>query len=117
MELVLYEPQHGYYATKAIDIGPQGDFFTSPHLGVDFGELLAEQFLQMWEILERPMPFTLLELGAGQGLLATDILEYVYHHHPDFWAAIEYIIVERSDALRREQRQRLGGREQGELFL
>lgn len=114
MELVLYEPQHGYYATKAIDIGPQGDFFTSPHLGVDFGELLAEQFLQMWEILERPMPFTLLELGAGQGLLATDILEYVYHHHPDFWAAIEYIIVERSDALRREQERRLGRRELGE---
>ncbi|MBV8888016.1 MAG: SAM-dependent methyltransferase [Chroococcidiopsidaceae cyanobacterium CP_BM_RX_35] len=114
MDLVLYEPKHGYYTSRAIAIGPQGDFFTSPHLGTDFGELLAEQFLQMWEILKRPMPFTLLELGAGQGLLATDILGYLYRYHPDFYAALDYIIVERSDTLRREQRRRLGRREQGE---
>jgi len=107
MDLVLYEPNRGYYATKAVDIGLQGDFFTSPHLGVDFGELLAEQFLQMWETLERPKPFTLLELGAGQGLLAADILGYLYRRHPDFLAALEYIIVERSEALRHEQQQRL----------
>lgn len=118
MDLVLYEPNRGYYATKAVDIGLQGDFFTSPHLGVDFGELLAEQFLQMWETLERPKPFTLLELGAGQGLLAADILGYLYRRHPDFLAALEYIIVERSEALRREQQQRLllrGGQGKREL--
>lgn len=107
MDLVLYHPTHGYYATKAINIGPQGDFFTSPHLGADFGSLLAEQFVQMWEILGQSVPFTLLELGAGQGLLAADILEYVYHHHPDFFNALEYVIVERSAALRQEQQQRL----------
>ena len=107
MDLVLYHPTHGYYATKAINIGPEGDFFTSPHLGADFGELLAEQFVQMWEILGRSIPFTLLELGAGQGLLAADILEYVYQHHPVFFNALEYVIVERSAALRQEQQQRL----------
>ena len=109
MDLVLYHPQHGYYATKAVTMGRQGDFFTSPHLGADFGELLAEQFVQMWEILEQPVPFTLLELGAGQGLLAADILSYLYRQHPDFFAALEYVIVERSDALRHEQEQRLQG--------
>ncbi len=109
MDLVLYHPQHGYYATKAVNMGRQGDFFTSPHLGADFGELLAEQFVQMWEILEQPVPFTLLELGAGQGLLAADILSYLYRQHPDFFAALEYVIVERSDALRHEQEQRLQG--------
>ena len=111
MDLVLYEPNHGYYATNAVKIGPQGDFFTSPHLGADFGELLAEQFVQMWEILGRPLPFTLLELGAGQGLLAADILKYLYHRYPDLWAALDYIIVERSVALRNEQQQRLQTRE------
>ena len=109
MDLVLYHPEHGYYATKAVDMGRQGDFFTSPHLGSDFGELLAEQFVQMWDILERPIPFTLLELGAGQGLLAADILSYLYRQYPDFFAALEYVIVERSDALRQEQEQRLQG--------
>jgi len=111
MDLVLYEPNHGYYATNAVKIGPQGDFFTSPHLGADFGELLAEQFAQMWEILGRPLSFTLLELGAGQGLLAADILKYLYRRYPDLWAALDYIIVERSVALRNEQQQRLQTRE------
>ena len=109
MDLVLYHPQHGYYATKAINMGRQGDFFTSSHLGADFGEMLAEQFVQMWEILERPVPFTLLELGAGQGLLAADVLSYLYRQYPDFFAALEYVIVERSDVLRQEQEQRLQG--------
>lgn len=107
MDSVLYHPQYGYYATNAVNIGPQGDFFTSPHLGSDFGELLAEQFIQMWEILGQPIPFTLVELGAGQGLLAADILEYLYQHNLDFFQALEYVIVERSPALKNEQQQRL----------
>lgn len=107
MDLVLYHPQHGYYATNAANIGAQGDFFTSPHLGTDFGELLAEQFVQMWEILERPVLFTLLEIGAGQGFLAADILEYLYQQYPDFFDALEYAIVERSTVLRKQQQQRL----------
>lgn len=106
MDLVLYHPQHGYYATKALDIGSEGDFFTSPHLGADFGEMLAEQFVQMWEILGRPKLFTLVEMGAGQGILAVDIFKYVQQHYPEFFAALEYIIVEKSTALRQLQQQR-----------
>ena len=106
MEAALYHPQHGYYATKAINIGQQGDFFTSPHLGADFGELLAEQFVQMWEIIGRQQ-FTLVEIGAGQGILAADILGYLLQHYPDFFAALEYIIVEKSTTLQHEQQQRL----------
>ncbi len=107
MDMVLYEPNYGYYATNTANIGPLGDFFTSPHLGADFGELLAEQFVQMWEILNCPVPFTLLELGAGQGLLAADILEYLSYRYPDFFAALDYVIVERSAALREEQQRQL----------
>lgn len=107
MELVLYHPQHGYYVTNAINIGAQGDFFTSPHLGADFGEVLAEQFVQMWEILQRPKLFTLVEMGAGQGILAGDVLKYLQNHYPDFFAALQYIIVEKSIALRKEQQQHL----------
>jgi len=109
MDLVLYHPQHGYYATKAIAIGPQGDFFTSPHLGADFGEMLAEQFAQMWQILGQPQPFTLLEMGAGQGILVSDILKYLQQHYPDFFTALEYVIVEKSTTLRQQQQQRLQG--------
>ncbi|MDJ0693810.1 class I SAM-dependent methyltransferase [Mastigocoleus sp. MO_188.B34] len=107
MDLVLYHPQHGYYSQKAASLGKKGDFFTSVHLGSDFGEMLAVQFVQMWEILGKPKHFSLVELGAGQGYLALDILKYLQQHHPDFFAALEYLIVEKSPGLKQNQQQRL----------
>ena len=108
MELALYHPQQGYYATNQSGKGIQSDFFTSSHLGADFGELLAQQFAQMWEILERPNPFTLIEMGAGQGLLVQDILRYLNKHHFACFEALRYIIVEKSPALAAEQQRRFG---------
>ncbi len=107
MDLVLYHPQYGYYSQEAANLGKKGDFFTSVHLGSDFGEMLAVQFLQMWEILGKPKPFSLIELGAGQGYLAADILNYLQQNQPDFLAALEYSIVEKSPGLRQNQQQRL----------
>ncbi len=108
MEMALYHPEYGYYSSDAVKIGfKDSDFFTSPNLCADFGELLAEQFLQMWEILGKPVPFSLVEMGAGQGLLALHILKYHQQHYPDFFTALEYIIVEKSPTLRQEQQQRL----------
>jgi SAM-dependent MidA family methyltransferase len=95
MELALYQPQLGYYATRADQIGPTGDFFTSPHLAADFAELLAEQFVEMWHILGCPTPMTLVEMGAGQGLVAADILAYLQIQHPDCFASLAYWIVEK----------------------
>jgi SAM-dependent MidA family methyltransferase len=108
MDMALYHHEHGYYSSDAVKIGFQdSDFFTSPNLGADFGELLAEQFFQMWEILGQPVRFSLVEMGAGQGLLALHILKYYQLYYPDFFTALEYVIVEKSPALRQEQQQRL----------
>ena len=112
MELALYHPQFGYYSSKATlqkeaAIGPQGDFVTSPHMGHDFGELLAEQFVDMWEALGQPEPFTLVEMGAGQGLVAADVLRGLRSRHPNCLKALQYIIIEKSAALRAEQQKRL----------
>ncbi|OCR01161.1 hypothetical protein BCD67_17485 [Oscillatoriales cyanobacterium USR001] len=107
MELVLYHPQHGYYTNNEVQIGKHGDFFTSPHLGADFGEVLAEQFVQMWEILGKPQIFTIVEMGAGQGILAADILAYLQRQYQDFFQLLEYFIVEKSPILKAEQQQRL----------
>lgn len=107
MDLALYHPEQGYYATGAVNIGSEGDFFTSPHLGRDFGELLAEQFAQMWDILGCPRPFTLVEMGAGQGLLAADVLHYLYRQYPSCFDALEYIIVEKAAGLKQQQQQLL----------
>ncbi|MBD1910616.1 MULTISPECIES: class I SAM-dependent methyltransferase [unclassified Leptolyngbya] len=107
MNLALYDPEYGYYATNRVNIGKEGDFYTAPHLGSDFGELLAEQFAEMWRLLGFPQPFTLVEMGAGQGLLVRDVLRYLHRHHDACFDALEYIVVEASPALRQLQQQQM----------
>ncbi|MEO1397043.1 MAG: SAM-dependent methyltransferase [Cyanobacteria bacterium J06634_5] len=115
MALALYQPEFGYYAANKTKtqsgneavIGPQGDFVTSPHMGHDFGELLAEQFFDMWQGLGQPEGFTLVEAGAGQGLIASDAIAHIHHHYPDLAKCFDYVVIERSPTLRAEQQQRL----------
>ncbi|MEM7552531.1 MAG: class I SAM-dependent methyltransferase [Cyanobacteria bacterium P01_A01_bin.84] len=107
MDMVLYHPNHGYYFRKTINLGRGGDYYTSVHLGSDFGELLAVQFIQMWEIMGEPAVFHLVELGAGQGYLAADILRYIQQQQPSLHKALRYIIIEKSPALIDIQQQRL----------
>lgn len=107
MDLALYHPDHGYYTTKPSILGPDGDFITSPHLSHDFGQLLAVQFADMWHTLGQPDPFHLVEMGAGQGLIAADVLTYLQQYHPDCYAALTYTIIEKSFALRALQQERL----------
>ncbi|MEO0537963.1 MAG: class I SAM-dependent methyltransferase [Cyanobacteria bacterium P01_A01_bin.123] len=107
MAMVLYEPQEGYYTRAGVDLGPKGDFITSAHLGCDFGELLAEQFAEIWQRLGRPQPFAVVELGAGQGLIADQGLAYLQRHYPDCLAVLNYTLVETSAELIAVQQQRL----------
>ncbi len=107
MDWVLYHPDYGYYSKKRDKIGAQGDFFTSPHLTADFGELIAEQLAQLWQVLGKPNPFTLVEMGAGQGLLASDVIRYLYRQYPECFASLHYLIVEKSAAHIAEQKHRL----------
>lgn len=107
MELALYHPQYGYYTRNAAQLGMAGDFATSAHLGPDFAELLAEQLVEMWQLLGRPSPFQVVEMGAGQGLIADWLLAYLHRQQPDCLAAIHYTLVEKSAALRTAQQTRL----------
>jgi SAM-dependent MidA family methyltransferase len=107
MDLALYHPQHGYYASNAERISESGDFLTSPHLADDFGEMLAIQLEQIWQILGKPQLFSIVEMGAGRGLLAAQILAYSGREYPDFFRSIDYIIVETAPAMIVAQQARL----------
>ncbi len=107
MEVVLYHLQAGYYASNAERISESGDFLTAPHLAADFGEMLAIQLHQIWEILAHPASFNIVEMGAGQGLLAAQILEYSQREYPDFFQSIDYIIVETAPAMIAAQQLKL----------
>jgi SAM-dependent MidA family methyltransferase len=107
MDLVLYHSQHGYYAISGSRISESGDFLTSPHLADDFGEMISVQLYQMWQILGSPQLFSIVEMGAGQGLLAVQILEYSSRIYPDFFRSIEYLIIEAAPAMIVAQKTRL----------
>ena len=108
MDLALYHPDYGYYNSGIMKNGKQGDFFTSSSLGQDFGELLAIQLKQMWHNLGCPDSFSLVEMGAGNGELAQDILNYFRSENDEsFIEAFEYIIIEQSSALAVQQQKLL----------
>ncbi len=70
MELALSAPGLGYYTAGAHKFGEAGDFITAPELSPLFGRTLARQVA---EIMANSTPH-ILELGAGSGKLAADIL-------------------------------------------
>ena len=105
MELALYHPESGYYSSGDLNIGKRGDFFTSVSLGADFGELLAQQLLECCQNLGSLDRFALVEMGAGSGHLAIDILNYLSQKQPDFYHKITYYIIEISPRLREKQQE------------
>ncbi len=109
MDLVLYHPLQGYYNSAREIIGPEGDYYTSPGVHPVFGKLLARQIAQMWEILGRPSPFFLIELGAGKGLLCSDILNHCRDFFPEFFKNLRYVVGDRSPAMRKKQEALLSG--------
>lgn len=97
MEVALYWPQGGYYAGRE-PIGAHGDYYTSPAVHPAFGALLAVQLFQMWRVMERPSPFTVLEPGAGNGLLCRDICSHAALLPDGFSDALKYICLDRRSA-------------------
>ncbi|MDP9382574.1 MAG: SAM-dependent methyltransferase [Chloroflexota bacterium] len=109
MEHALYHPVWGYYTSGATRIGAQGDYYTSPDVSPLFGATLGRQIHEMWTLMGEPAEFTVVEWGAGKGLLAADVLGWAGAAHPRFFQALRYLIVEVSPGLRAAQRERLRG--------
>ncbi|HNP37731.1 MAG TPA: SAM-dependent methyltransferase [Woeseiaceae bacterium] len=71
MQLALYAPQSGYYVAGATKFGRAGDFVTAPEISPLFGNVLARQCAA---VLSGMAAGSILELGAGSGRLAVDVL-------------------------------------------
>jgi SAM-dependent MidA family methyltransferase len=101
MEMALYEPGLGYYSAGATKLGSSGDFVTAPEISALFSRCLATQCA---EILPRIADGQILELGAGSGVMASDVLTEL--DRQDCLPA-RYLILEVSADLRERQRQTL----------
>ena len=108
MEWALFHPERGYYGSGQVRIGPAGDFATSPSLGSDFAELLAQQLIALMQSLPSDCRrLSLVEVGPGEGDLAADLLQAIADRAPDLLQRLELVLVERSAALRSRQQQRI----------
>ncbi|HEX2031229.1 MAG TPA: SAM-dependent methyltransferase [Actinomycetota bacterium] len=97
MEAALYDPEEGFYARPPV--GENGHYATSPHVSPAFGALLGRQVAQVWDVLGRPERLDVVEIGAGDGTLAAQILEATAAV-PELGSAIRYVGVERSAGAR-----------------
>jgi SAM-dependent MidA family methyltransferase len=95
MELALYHPFLGYYEKGFSQTGRQGDFFTNVSVGALFGQFLGFDFASRARLLPDGQ-FYVLESGAHDGRLASDILDYLRQFQPVFFERVTYLIVEPS---------------------
>jgi SAM-dependent MidA family methyltransferase len=104
MRAALYEPGLGYYMTGLRKFGADGDFITAPEVSSLFSFCLAGQCLEVMQHLPQS---SILEIGAGSGVMAADILHWlsVRNSLPE-----HYFILELSGELQQRQRALLQAR-------
>jgi SAM-dependent MidA family methyltransferase len=90
------------YYSQCKDIGQ--DFFTAPELDRAFGYAVGELASEL--LKDYPQP-AILELGAGRGTLAYDILNFLKHYRPEFFERLHYLIYDFSQTLKEKQRKLL----------
>lgn len=105
MDLALYAPRLGYYEQSQKRVGSSGDFYTSVRVGPLLGELLAFHFLSSESPSETPG--VLLEAGAHDGQLASDILTALSRMVPG--KTFDYWLMEPSEVRRGWQARTLQG--------
>jgi len=100
-DFVMYKPGLGYYSAGAKKLGASGDFTTSPEISRLFGKTVSNQVLALLSNFESP---SIIEIGAGSGRLAYDIITNLINSKMDF---DKYYILEVSADFRERQKQEL----------
>jgi SAM-dependent MidA family methyltransferase len=91
MQIALYDPDGGYFATGSLRSDRDGDFLTSPEVSPLFGETIARFVAAERERIGEP--FSLVEVGGGSGSLLRPLLDGLD-------AAPSTMVIERSAAAR-----------------
>lgn len=103
MQLALYHEEYGYYSSEKTRIGKEGDFYTSPCVHPAFGEIIGRFIHKVYRTLNIH-EFTIVEMGAGKGYLALDVLDSIKRDQPEFYRSLNYLIVEISPGLIEEEK-------------
>ena len=109
MQMALYMPGFGYYSGGATKFGLAGDFVTAPEISPLFAKTLARQAAQILPVTRG----NILELGAGTGKLAADLLLELKALNT---LPAQYFILEVSKHLRQMQCETLQKKLSQDLF-
>jgi NADH dehydrogenase [ubiquinone] 1 alpha subcomplex assembly factor 7 len=101
----LYNKDHGYYFKKN-PFGRNGDFITSPEITSLFSELVALWIISLWEHMNKPKIFNIVELGPGNGKMCKTFLG-VFKRFPLFFDSINVFLYEKSRTLENLQKNNI----------
>ena len=101
----LYHPQKGYYIKKN-PFGKNGDFITSPNISILFSEMIAIWCIAYWQYLGCPKKFNIIELGSGNGEMASQIIA-AFKNFNIFNKSYKYLILEKSEYLKKLQKEKI----------
>ncbi len=97
----LYD-NNGYYASYR-PIGKNGDFYTSVSTSKFFGGSIAKHIISLIESGFLSKDAVICEIGAHHGYLLADIIEFIYTLKPELIESLQFVIIERFDALIKQQ--------------
>ncbi|HKY45447.1 MAG TPA: class I SAM-dependent methyltransferase [Pyrinomonadaceae bacterium] len=108
MRVALYDPAGGYYQRWDLERwGREGDYRTSPERSELFAAAFARYFAKLYDELQKPEEWSIVECGAGDGRFALGVLRALANRFPQVFAATRYVVYELSDDARRRARERL----------
>lgn len=107
MQLALYQPGSGYYTSGRSPWGDAGDYLTAPQVHAASGICLARLASEIDAALERPDPFSLVEMGSGDGRLLAAVVATLQADYPETYSRLRVVSAEAGEVSRRQQQERV----------
>jgi SAM-dependent MidA family methyltransferase len=108
MEAALYHPHEGYYCKPGRKRwGRGGDYRTSPERSELFAATFGRYFAGLYDKLQKPAEWTIVEVGGGDGNFARGLLQSLQEHCPHAFSTCRYVVDEASINSRQHVEKRI----------
>jgi SAM-dependent MidA family methyltransferase len=111
VEIVLHDPENGYYGRGVEVVGPEGDFVTGSTLDPAFARAMLRFAAKVDRAIGHPDRFDFVEVGAGSGRFLESLLRQADSVAPPLAPRLRFTAVERSPGLRKRIETRVAGEE------
>ena len=100
MKAALYDEAGGYYKRSNLKRwGREGDYRTSPERSELFASTFARYFAKLYDELQPPSQWTIVEAGPGRGDFATGIQRTLRERFPRVFEATRFVVIATNEEL------------------